>query len=52
MAGDSTEMPQPRSDKMPIIRAPPVVEARMTYTALSLSLFGAAYAFLLSLTVF
>jgi len=51
MAGDSTEMPQLRSDEMPIIRAS-AKEARMTYTALSLSLFGAAYAFLLSLTVF
>jgi hypothetical protein len=47
-------MPHLHSDEMPIIalsRAP-AEEARMTYTALSLSLFGAAYAFLLSLTVF
>jgi len=45
-------MPHLRSDEIPIIRTPTVEEARMTYTALSLSLFGAAYAFLLSLTVF
>jgi hypothetical protein len=45
-------MPQPPLGRAPIIAAINAEEARMLYTAFALSLFGAAYAFLLSLTLF
>ncbi len=45
-------MPQHLQDPFRILRADLRGRTRMLYTALGLSLFGAAYAFLVSLTIF
>ena len=47
-----TEMPQHELLPIRILARPTAEETSMLYTAVSLSLFGAAYAFLVSLTIF
>ena len=52
LTADLTEMPQQKWLAIRILRRSTAEETRMLYTAVSLSLFGAAYAFLVSLTIF